>query len=109
MHHGSPFIGLIVIVFVVFTLLVSTLVARRKGYKLGMHTIVRCQRGHLFTTIWLPGGSFKAIRLGFARFQRCSVGNHWSLVIPVKETTLTDDERRFAADGIALDTLLPAG
>jgi hypothetical protein len=26
---------------------------------------VRCRRGHLFTAIWIPGISFKAVRLGW--------------------------------------------
>ena len=75
----------------------ATLVARRLGYKVGGNTIVRCRQGHLFTTIWVPGASLKSIRLGWARLQRCPVGQHWSLVTPVKDADLTDDERRDAA------------
>jgi len=30
---------------------------------------VRCSAGHTFTTIWMPLGSFKAIRLGRRRYQ----------------------------------------
>ena len=71
--------------------------ARRLGYKVGGNTIVRCRQGHLFTTIWVPGASLKSIRLGWARLQRCPVGKHWSLVTPVKDAELTDDERRDAA------------
>jgi hypothetical protein len=70
-----------------------TLLLRRSGYKLGNDTIVRCRAGHLFTTIWVPLASFKAIRLGWWRFQRCPVGNHWTLVHPVKESELTEQER----------------
>ncbi len=72
--------------------------ARRLGYKVGGNTIVRCRQGHLFTTIWVPGASLKSIRLGWARVQRCPVGKHWSLVTPVKDADLTDDERRDAAE-----------
>jgi hypothetical protein len=43
-------------------------------------TIVRCSKGHLFTTIWIPLGSFKAVRLGSRRYQRCPVGHHFALV-----------------------------
>ena len=75
----------------------GTVVARRLGYKVGGNTIVRCRQGHLFTTIWVPGASLKSIRLGWARLQRCPVGKHWSLVTPVKDAELTDDERRDAA------------
>ena len=76
----------------------GTLVARSRGYKFGAHTVVRCRQGHLFTTIWIPGGSLKAVRLGWARFQRCPVGPHGSLVTPVKPAELTDAERRTAEE-----------
>jgi hypothetical protein len=71
--------------------------ARKRGYKLGPNTIVRCKQGHLFTTIWIPGASIKSIRLGFSRFQRCPVGKHWTRVTPVKDTDLTDEDRAVAA------------
>ncbi len=73
-----------------------TLAARRLGYKLGPNTIVRCRRGHLFTTIWIPGIKLKAIDLGIARLQRCPAGNHWSLVTPVREEDLNAEERAAA-------------
>lgn len=75
----------------------GTVVARRMGYKVGGNTVVRCRQGHLFTTLWIPGVKLKAIDLGIARFQHCPVGHHWTLVLPVREADLTDDERRFAA------------
>jgi hypothetical protein len=77
---------------------VGVRVAWRSGYRFGREVIVRCRRGHLFTTIWIPGVSFKALRLGWWRFQRCPVGNHWTLVRPVKESELTEEERRLAAE-----------
>jgi hypothetical protein len=49
-------------------------------------TIARCSKGHLFTTIWVPGASLKSIRLGMSRFQHCPVGHHWALVTPVKDS-----------------------
>ena len=52
----------------------------------GGNVTVRCRQGHLFTTIWIPGASLKALRLGWWRFQRCPVGGHWSVVTPVKGT-----------------------
>lgn len=76
---------------------VSTVVMRRRGYAFGGNTIVRCRSGHLFTTIWVPGASLKAVRLGWWRFQRCPVGKHWSLVTPVKEADLTEEDRRTAS------------
>jgi hypothetical protein len=72
---------------------VWTLVARRLGYRLGANTVVRCRRGHLFTTIWIPGVKLKAIDLIVARVQWCPVGRHWSLVTPVREANLTAQER----------------
>jgi hypothetical protein len=75
-----------------------TLIARRLGYKLGPNTVVRCRKGHLFTTIWIPGVKLKALDLGPARVQRCPVGKHWSLVAPVRDEDLTDEERQFARE-----------
>jgi hypothetical protein len=74
----------------------GTLVARRLGYKVGGETIVRCRAGHLFTTLWIPGVKLKAVDLGIARFQRCPVGRHWTLVVPVREADLSEEERETA-------------
>lgn len=90
---------------VVAVLTAATLVARRLGYGIGGRTVVRCRQGHLFTTIWIPGVKLKAVDLGVARFQRCPVGGHWSLVTPVREIDLTEDERRSA--GAARDLPIP--
>jgi hypothetical protein len=72
--------------------------ARRLGYNLGVSTIVRCRQGHLFTTVWIPGIKLKELDLVVARVQRCPVGKHWSLVVPVREQDLTEAERQFALD-----------
>jgi hypothetical protein len=77
-------------------MVVSTIFARLRGYRLGLRTVVRCRQGHLFTTIWIPGVSVKAVRLGWRRFQHCPVGPHWSLVAPVKHRDLTEAQRRDA-------------
>jgi hypothetical protein len=77
---------------------VEALALRRAGYGLAGNVIVRCRAGHLFTTIWLPGGSLKSLRLGWARVQYCPVGRHISLVTLVRESDLTDDEREIAAE-----------
>jgi len=53
---------------------------------------VRCSDGHLFTTIWIPGASLKAVRLGRRRVQRCPVGGHWTMV------TSIDSQNACAAD-----------
>ncbi|MGO8683464.1 MAG: hypothetical protein ACLQUT_02630 [Thermoleophilia bacterium] len=71
----------------------ATIVLRRRGYGIGGNTIVRCQQGHLFTTIWLPLASLKALRLVWWRFQWCPVGQHWSVVHPVNESDLTGEEQ----------------
>jgi hypothetical protein len=74
----------------------GTLIARRLGYNLGANTIVRCRQGHLFSTVWIPGIKLKELDLVVARVQRCPVGKHWSLVVPVREQDLTEAERQFA-------------
>jgi len=33
-----------------------------------------------------------------ARIQYCPVGKHWSLVTPVRDSGLTDEERQFARE-----------
>jgi hypothetical protein len=81
---------------VLLVLFAGTLVARRRGYTIGGHVVVRCRRGHLSTTLWIPGINLKGLDFGLARWQRCPVGRHWSLVTPVKESDLTEDERAFA-------------
>jgi hypothetical protein len=60
-------------------------------------TIVRCSTGHLFTTIWVPLASVKAVRLGGRRYQRCPVGHHWSMVTRVNPDDLEPSEREAAA------------
>jgi hypothetical protein len=74
-----------------------TLAARRLGYNLGGNVVVRCRKGHLFTTIWIPGVNLKAIDLGIARVQHCPIGGHWSMVLPVRNGDLTDEQRQTAA------------
>ena len=71
---------------------------RIRSGRLGGNVVVRCSRGHLFTTIWIPGGSLKSLRFGWWRYQRCPVGHHWSVVTPVKTVELTEHERRIASE-----------
>jgi hypothetical protein len=59
-------------------------------------TPVRCSAGHLFTTIWVPLGSLKAVRLGLTRYQYCPVGHHWANV-----TRLDLDEAPPTAEELA--------
>ncbi len=89
-------LGLGLALAVIVALVLVTVVARRRGYPVGGDTVVRCRQGHLFTTTWIPGVSFKAVRLGPYRFQYCPVGEHWALVTLVRDGTLTDEEIRTA-------------
>jgi len=73
-----------------------TLAGRALGYGFGLHTIVRCRSGHLFSTIWIPGVKLKALDLGVARIQRCPVGDHWTLITPVRAADLSARQRRQA-------------
>jgi hypothetical protein len=82
-------IGLVVAVVAVVA---EALVLRRRGYGLAGDVVVRCGRGHLFTTLWVPGVSFTALRLGWWRFQHCPVGRHWALVTPARVAGLTPHE-----------------
>jgi hypothetical protein len=66
--------------------------------RLGGNVFVRCRRGHVFTTIWIPGASIKSLRLGWWRVQYCPVGRHWSVVTPFRESTLSGKERRAARE-----------
>jgi hypothetical protein len=87
----------VIAVVALATMAELVVVARRRGSLFGVNTVVRCRRGHLFTTFWIPGASLKAIRLGWWRFQRCPAGRHWSLVTPTRVSALTAEERQLAA------------
>lgn len=69
-----------------------------RGGRMAGNVVVRCRDDHLFTTLWIPGGSLKSLRFGWWRFQRCPVGKHWSIVTPVKTADLTEDENRIASE-----------
>jgi len=92
---SSPRRGL-VLALILAVIAVGTIAARLLGYKLGRNTVVRCRQGHLFSTIWIPGVKLKALDLGIARLQHCPVGKHWTLVVPVRDADLTDEQREFA-------------
>ena len=77
----------------------------RHGYRIGGNVVVRCSKGHLFTTIWLPGASLKSLRLGSRRFQYCPVGNHWALVHLVRKSDLS--ARQLRAAGKQSDMRIP--
>jgi hypothetical protein len=62
-----------------------------------MALIARCSQGAFFETLWVPLASFKAIRLGSRRLQRCPVHHRWQIIQRVDAATLTEDERIEAA------------
>ncbi len=88
--------ALTILLAIVVLLVATTVIGRRKGYGFGGRTYARCRKGHLFSTLWVPGASFKAVRLGWARFQYCPVGKHWTIVVPIKESDLTPEQREEA-------------
>ena len=77
----------------VATVVGEALMLRRRGYGVAGDVVVRCRRGHLFTTLWIPGVSLTSLRLGWWRFQHCPVGGHWALVTPARVADLTPHER----------------
>jgi hypothetical protein len=105
--------GAVVAIVIVFAVLFVYVIARmgaaagrKRGYSgMGGDTIVRCSRGHLFTTSWIVGSSVKAVRLGSKRYQRCPVCEKWRIVAPVLDEELTEEDRRVAATHH--DTKLP--
>jgi hypothetical protein len=99
-HKKARRVGLAIAAVAAFTV-----VGRLLGYGFGTHTIVRCRRGHLFTTVWIPGVKLKAVDLGVARIQRCPVGPHWSLVTPVRAADLS--RRQLARARARRDIRLP--
>jgi tricorn protease-like protein len=93
-------------VFVYVVARVGASAGQKRGYSgMGGDTIVRCSRGHLFTTKWIVGASVKAVRLGYKRYQRCPVCEKWRIVVPVRDDELSDEDRRVAAEH--RDTKLP--
>jgi hypothetical protein len=58
---------------------------------------VRCRDGHLFTTIWIPLASLKALRLGRRRFQHCPAGHHWTMVTPLDRASAVPADLETAA------------
>jgi hypothetical protein len=88
--------GLIIVAIIVARIVVLARRTDFSGYRFGADVVVRCRDGHLFTTTWIPFVSLKAIRLGLVRLQYCPVGRHLTFVTPVKDSDLTDLERRMA-------------
>jgi hypothetical protein len=47
----------------------ETVALKLRAGRLGGNVVVRCGQGHLFMTLWIPGGSLKSLRFGWWRFQ----------------------------------------
>lgn len=58
--------------------------------------VVKCSEGHLYTTMWVPMVSLKALRFGQQRFQYCPIDKHWSWVERVDEAKLPTEELKEA-------------
>ena len=69
-------------------------------------TPVRCSAGHLFTTIWVPLGSLKAVRLGWTRYEYCPVGHHWASVTRLEDDTASTEEE-FKEAALVHDVRIP--
>ncbi len=95
MSIALPLIIVVVAALIAFG--VGAWLARRTGHreKRG-DVIVRCGRGHLFTTVWNAPFSVRRLDLGWGRLQRCPVGNHLSLVRVVDDSILSAEERKLA-------------
>ena len=96
-YHPPLEIALPIIAAVVLVKVVVSLVRGRSA--ITGKVVVRCGRGHVFTTTWSRLGSFTSVRLGAARFQYCPVGHHWGLVRPVNDSSLTGGDRRLVDPG----------
>ncbi len=70
-------------------------------------TPVRCSAGHLFTTIWVPLASLKAIRLAGERYQRCPVGHHWATVTRLDAAGTPPAPQDLAAAAAVHDVRIP--
>jgi hypothetical protein len=97
--------GLSTIVVVVLAIYFFAYLMKQKGYSFGKNTIVKCGKGELYTTIWIPGGSLKAIRWGMIRYQWCPVGKHFSSARIMRASDLSNEE--IAIAGQVHDIYIP--
>jgi hypothetical protein len=93
-YHAPLEIALPIIAAVVIAKMVVSRVRGRPA--IVGKIVVRCGRGHVFTTTWSPLGSLTSVRLGGARFQYCPVGHHWALVRPVNDSSPAGGDRQLA-------------
>lgn len=60
--------------------------------------IVRCSGDGYYRTRWIPLVSFKSIRFGAYRFQKCPVHGKWEMAGIVDDADLSPEIVRAAAD-----------
>ena len=65
---------LIVLVVVALWVVASRFIRVTRLSQRNGRVVVRCRDGHVFTTVWVPFMSIKAIRLGLVRFQGARSG-----------------------------------
>lgn len=95
----STVFPLIIIVIVgLAAFVVGAVIAHRQGYKKLGEVVVRCRRGHFFTTEWAARGAMRGLDLGWARIQRCPVGGHLTVVVPVDDSDLTAEQKKQARE-----------
>jgi hypothetical protein len=58
----------------VAVILLEVIAIKLRGGRMGRNVVVRCQKSHLFTTIWIPGASLKSVRLGWLSANTCMRG-----------------------------------
>ena len=81
---------------IVVIYVVGTIIARRRGYGgwaaapwFAVARVTSTRRSGFRELLVL-------LRLGWWRLQWCPVGRHWSLVAPVKDSELTEEDRLLA-------------
>jgi hypothetical protein len=62
----------------------------------GVETVAKCRAGHLFTTIWTQGASYRSSGRRVVRLRYCPVGRHLTLVAPMQADELTAEQRKAA-------------
>jgi hypothetical protein len=87
---------IIVVIAALLAFAAGAVLAKRKGYLGFREVVARCGRGHLFTTVWAAKASRRQIDLGWARIQRCPVGDHWTIAVPVDDSDLTPEDKKLA-------------
>ena len=94
--------GYLIFVLFWFLLVVTAFIGfvkrmKKRGYAFGRDVVVQCSGGHYYTTIWIPGVSFKAIRWGTIRYQHCPVGKHWAATRLVNPQDVSEEIKVSAA------------